>query len=77
MSRSIKKHGFVKDGGKHGKGVKFAKACANKKVRRFTDEMPTKSRHFRKMFQTYNIHDYVIHARPKGSESKAYKDWMK
>ena len=77
MSRSTKKHGFVKDGGKHGKGVKFAKARANKKVRRSTDEMPVKSKHFRKMFQTYNIHDFVLDARPKGSEPKAYKDWMK
>lgn len=77
MSRSTKKHGFCKDGGKHGKGVKFAKTRANKKVRRSPDEMPTKGKHFRKLFETYNIHDYVLEARPKGSDSTAYKDWMK
>ena len=77
MSRSIKKHGFVTDGGKHGKGVKFAKSRANKKVRRSTDELPVKSKHFRKMFQTYDIHDYVVKAWPKGSEEDSYKDWRK
>ena len=55
MSRSVKKHGFVKDGGKHGKGVKFAKARANRKVRRFSEELPQKGKFFRKIFQTWDI----------------------
>ena len=77
MSRSVKKHGFLKDGGKHGKGVKFAKTRANKSIRRFAEEFPHKGKFFRKIFETYNIHDYVINARPKGSTKEAYKDWMK
>ena len=77
MSRSVKKHGFCKDGGKHGKGVKFAKARANRAVRRFSEELPKKGKFFRKIFETYNIHDYVIDARPKGSEEDAFKDWRK
>lgn len=77
MSRSVKRHGFVKDGGKHGKGVKFAKAKANRSVRRFLEEIPTKGKFFRKISQTWDIHDFVIEARPKKSERDAYKDWMK
>ena len=77
MSRSVKKHGYIKDGGKHGKGVKFAKACANRAVRRFTKEMPQKGKFFRKIFQSWNIHDYVLDARPKGSDETAFHDWMK
>lgn len=77
MSRSVKKRGFVKDGGKHGKGVKFAKAKANRAVRRFSEEIPTKGKFFRKISQSWDIHDYVLEARPKDSEEDAYKDWMK
>ena len=77
MSRSIKKHGYCTDGGKHGKGVKFAKALANRYVRRFADDIPTKGRFFRKLWQSYDIHDFIIEARPKGSEEDAYKDWRK
>ena len=77
MSRSVKKHGFVKDGGKHGKGVKFAKAKANRSVRRFSEEIPTKGKFFRKISQTWDIHDFVIEARPKESGKDAYKDWIK
>ena len=77
MSRSVKRHGWCTDGGKHGKGVKFAKALANGRVRRFSAEMPQKGKFFRKIFQSYNIHDFIIEARPKGSEEDAYKDWRK
>ena len=53
MSRSTKRHGWCTDGSKHGKGVKFAKFRANRRVRRFSEEMPQKGKFFRRLFQPY------------------------
>lgn len=54
MSRSVKKHPVVKDGDS---GV-FGKKLANKKVRR-TEDVPMKGKGYRKIFESWDIHDYV------------------
>jgi len=46
-------------------------------VRRFGDDIPTKSKFFRKITNSWDIHDVVYDARPKGSDETAYRDWMK
>lgn len=53
MSRSIKKNPVVKDGD----SGTFGKKLANKKVRR-TDDVPMKGKGYRKVFNSWEIHDY-------------------
>jgi len=78
MSRSVKKSGWCKDGARRSSsGPHFAKKKANKAVRRFGDDIPTKSKFFRKITNSWDIHDVVYDARPKGSDETAYRDWMK
>ena len=55
MSRSYKKHPYVKDGGPT--GVRFAKREANKKVRR-TANIPN-GKSYRRVSEPWDIHDYV------------------
>ena len=55
MSRSFKKHPYVKDGGPEGR--KFAKKLANKKVRRSANIGNGKA--YRRVFEPYDIHDWT------------------
>lgn len=78
MSRSYKRNGWCTDGAdRASSGTHFYKKRANKKARRFNGEMPTKGKFHRKLTNPWDIHDFIVEARPKGSESTAYKDWMK
>ena len=71
MSRSFRHRGWLTDQS----GRKFGKRYANHIVRRAAD-VPS-GRCYRKFYCSYNICDYVIWARPKGSCLDAYKDWIK
>ena len=69
MSRSFRHRGWLTDQS----GRKFGKRHANHVVRRAAD-VPS-GRCYRKFYCSYNICDYVISARPRGSCPDAYKDW--
>ena len=71
MSRSWRKHGWIKDPTL----CKLGKKLANRRVRR-TATIPS-GKAYRKVFNPYDVHDYIARARPKGSCPDAYKDWMK
>ena len=71
MSRSFRHRGWLTDQS----GRKYGKRHANHIVRRAAD-VPS-GRCYRKFYCSYNICDYVISARPKGSCPDAYKDWIK
>ena len=55
MSRSYKKHPWYTDGSPH--STKESKKLANKKVRR-TDDVPLKGKGYKKIYETYDIHDF-------------------
>ena len=71
MSRSFRKKGWITDQN----GRKFGKRLANKYVRRQKD-VPS-GRAYRKFFESYDICDYILPARPRGSSPTAYRDWIK
>ena len=64
MSRSYKKFPLWKD---NGPGSAWSKRVANKKVRR-TFDIPN-GRAYKKVYDTYNIHDYFSYY--------PFKKWMK
>lgn len=55
MSRSIKKNPICKSGN----NSRYGKRLANKKVRRTLIDMPQKSKAYKKVYESYNITDYV------------------
>lgn len=78
MSRSYKKSGWCKDGAaRSNSGPHFFKRKANKAIRRFDDEIPPKGKFFRKVTNSWNIHDFILPSRKKGSCPNAFHDWMK
>lgn len=59
MSRSYKKNPILTDGSAG--STKRSKRCANHRVRRTSDkEIPMKGSGFKKLFESYDIHDFVI-----------------
>ena len=68
MSRSVKKHPVVKD---HGSG-KWGKRQASKAVRR-SKSFDDSGKEYKKLYNTWNIHDYVSYY----SKEDAIKDWKK
>jgi hypothetical protein len=56
MSRSYKKHPIIKDGGR---SSKKSKRLANKKVRRNVDKLPPKGKAYKKIYDSWDINDYV------------------
>lgn len=58
MSRSYKKVPIVKD---NPKSSKWYKNQANRKVRRGNFDFPKKSKSYRKCYESWDIHDYIIH----------------
>ena len=68
MSRSYKKTPIVKDGGK---SSKKSKRLANKKVRRNTDKLAIKGKSYKKIYNSWDINDYISY----WSEKDAIKDW--
>lgn len=72
MSRSFKKHPFIKD---NGKGAKNSKRKANQIVRRKSKydnvDFPSKGNYYRRLFPQYDIHDWVTHI----SLREAIDDW--
>lgn len=56
MSRSYKKIPISKDNGY----AKYGKRFANKTVRRTTD-LPLKGGYYKKLYESWNIHDYVVY----------------
>ncbi len=68
MSRSYKHSPYYTDGGTP--GTKISKRFANKKVRNYKKQIP-KGNFYKKIFCSYDIHDYVI----RWSWSQARFDW--
>lgn len=64
MSRSYKKSPVIKDMD----SGRFGKRLANKKVRRFKNDIKS-GKSYKKIFETYNIHDFV--------SRYSYKDYLK
>lgn len=56
MSRSFKKNPIYTDGRN---GQIIAKRFANKKVRRNKDKIPQKGKFYKKLYCSYDIHDWV------------------
>jgi len=72
MSRSVKKHPVCTDG--RPGTTKRSKRCANKRVRNVDfEELPTKGKGYRKVFETYDIHDWIN----RWTKEEAIKDWEK
>ena len=70
MSRSYKKHPICTDGGTP--GTKYAKRFAAKRVRNARlDEVPLKGNGYKKLYCSYDIHDYII----RYSLEEARADW--
>ena len=67
VSRSVKKNPVVKD---YDSGS-FGKRLANKRVRR-TEEVPMKGKGYRKIFESYNIHDYISY----WTKEEAIETWI-
>lgn len=57
MSRSYKKHPIYTDGKR--KTTKESKRMANSKVRQNVDSLPIKGCSYKKIYDSYDIHDYV------------------
>ncbi len=66
MSRSYKKHPRAKDSAN-----KFMKKFANKKVRTNLEELPSKGKSFKKVFESWEISDWNWH----WSREEAIKEW--
>ena len=56
MARSIKKNPICTDGRN---GQKIPKRFANKTVRKFDDDIPN-GKSYKKLYCTWNIHDYTL-----------------
>lgn len=56
MSRSRKRNPIHTDG----RSGKVGKKLANRKVRRALTEYPPKSKNYKKEFESYDIHDWVL-----------------
>ena len=56
MSRSFKKSLVAKD-----KNNKYNKRCANKRVRRY-DDIISNGKHYKKIYESYDICDYAFMA---------------
>lgn len=57
MSRSYKKHPVVNDG--HVRTTKEKKRCANSIVRKYNEDQTFNGGSYKKIFCSYDIHDYV------------------
>lgn len=68
MSRSYKKIPITKDGGK---SSKIEKRLANKKVRRNIYDIPNKGKAYKKIYNSWNIDDYISYY----SKKEAICDW--
>ena len=55
MSRSYRKNPICKDNG----SSKSSKRCANRKTRRHENELPSKGCYYKKIYEQYDIHDWV------------------
>ncbi len=68
MSRSYKKHPFIKDGGR---SSKKDKQLANRAVRRGNKDLSKKGKGYKRIYCSYDINDYI--SRWPWKEAK--KEW--
>lgn len=68
MSRSYKKHPITKDGGR---SSKIGKKLANKKVRKNVDKLPSKGKAYKKIYNSWDINDYISY----WTEKDAIEGW--
>lgn len=78
MARSIKKNPICTDGRN---GQKIPKRFANKTVRNFDGDIPN-GRFYKKLYCTWNIHDYVsrwpwVQAKTEYEQEEENKGWKK
>lgn len=72
MSRSWKKHPYCTDG--RPGSTKESKKFANKKVRNTDlEELPSKGKGYRKVSETYDIHDWIN----RWTKEEAIENWEK